>query len=352
MYVIEGVVVTVVLSSVQSALEFLAKENWDPKSEPLQFEGELAHLRVAIEGQGFDGEITGEIARALAVYQDAVYTFAKVVIHGDANIPYTRLSIEDRRLFELTISVEKGCTLLGIDFKKVMTATASKVREMDNETFKQLMIALALIGAGGFCIFHLGSKALDNTNQASQRDHVEEVLKNSVDGQNRQLEMLLDRFEALERASGGYSKAVASSLATAQSVGMTEFAKAAPQAESIKFGEAKLSRDDISTINSRAPRTVSEPLDVTDRFRVKAETTEGPVTKVTFFGEALPAELTADFIESEFSVEQANAMWAAIRERTPIVVQLRGSFLRGMIKGGVLVDIFDEVVSAAIVPVS
>ncbi|MBV2182334.1 MAG: hypothetical protein KUL86_14035 [Castellaniella sp.] len=154
-------------------------------------------------------------------------------------------------------------------------------------------------------------------------------------------------IQRLGGVENNYSKAVASSLASAQAVGLTEFAKAAPQAESIEFGKARLSREDISTINSRAPRTNSETLDVTARFMVIAETTTGPVTKVTFMGEGLPAELTADFVESDFSKEQANALWLAIRTRQPVAVQLRGSFLKGSIRGGVLVDIFDEIPDGA-----
>lgn len=339
---------TVVLKTLDEALDFLetadGSRDWDRLLEPLEFEGNLRRLEVVIKGADFSGEITGEMARALAIYQDAIYSFAKVVLHGNANIPYARLSNEDRKQFQLSISVKDGSTILGIDFKEVLKAAALKLRDMDDETFKRLMVLLAAIAATGFCIFHLGGKALDNANQASQRDHVEEVLKNSVDGQNRQLELLLEHFGKLEGVDTNYPKSVAGALATAQATGITEFAKAAPQAESIEFGAAKLDKEDIATINSRAPRITSEPIDVTARFRVVAETTVGPVTKLTFMGEELPAELTADFIESEFSREQSNAMWRAIRTREPIAVQLRGSFLKGSVRGGVLVDIFDELV--------
>lgn len=336
----------VTLSTLEDVLNFLDDESGDSDLVDILFEGELRKLLVSIEGADFSGEITGEIARALASYQDAIYNFAKVVLRGDASAPYTRLTNEERKKFQVSISVEEGCTLLKLDMQEVLSAVASQVKTMDSKQFVKLVLFSALIGTTGVCIYALGGKYLDVHNQASQRDHVEEVLKTSADAQNKQLETLLDRLSpAIEKDD--QSRAIVSSLASAQAVGMVELAKAAPTADSIEFGEARLSQEDIAAINSRAPRTASEPLDVTARFRVKAETTEGKVTKVTFFGAGLPAELTAEFVDSDFSDAQANAMWEAIRNREPVTVQLRGSYLRGAIRGGVLVDIFEEDAVAA-----
>lgn len=188
----------VVLSSIDEAFQYLSRippeDELDRFRNPIEFDGELRRLEVVIEGEGFAGEITGEMARALAAYQDSIYTFAKVILHGSADIPYVRLSSEDRRLFQLSISVEEGCTLLGIDFKEVLKAAALRVREMDDVAFRRLIVTLAVIAATGTCVYLLGNKALDNAGLEGQRDHVEEVLKSSIDGQNKQLELLLEHF--------------------------------------------------------------------------------------------------------------------------------------------------------------
>lgn len=339
----------VILRGIEEARCFLdsvlsGERKWDPELEPLEFEGELRSLKIEIDGPGFDGEITGEVARALAAYQDAIYSFAKVVCFGDENVPGTRLPAEVRRAFEFSVAVSEGCTEVSIDLKPVMEGAGDNLRKMDSKTFANLMIVLAVVAALGINGYVLGSKFLDNQNAADQREHVEETLTTAMNGQREIVSEMAGLLRETALAGAGpsvanYARSVVGSLGAAQSVGVTELAKAAPTATSINFGATQLDSDAIAAINKRAPRAKAEPYDITGEFKVYAETLAGKPTKLTFHGRQLPSEVEVDFEELVFSEEQCDAMWKAIREKTAINVSLQGLVLRDKVKGAVLVDI-------------
>lgn len=337
---------TVRITNQQQAIEFIESFNEETYNEDdvIEFGGELQKLEIIIEGEGFTGEITGELARALANYQDAIYAVAKAALRADVGQPYLRLSNEQRRAFELSISVEEGCTDIKIDFAPIMKGLQSSIKKMNPKTVAAVIVVLAFLATGGITGYHLGGKALENADKSNQREHVERTLKAALDSNNQVTEKA---FELLEKnllssaspAEAKQARSIVSAMANAQTVGVTELAKAAPAADSIEFGATKLDKDAIAAINKRAPRSVSERIDAVGHYKFVAETTPGTVTKLTFHGEDLPAEITVDFIEAEFDKEQADLVWEAIRTREALHVKLEATLIRGTIKGGILADV-------------
>lgn len=343
-----------VLASTDEALDFLDQlfgerqlfDEWDPDLDPVEFGEGLATLNIVLKGPDFNGEITGEVARALAVYQDAIYAFAKVVEFGDENVPYTRLSAQARKDFEISIAVFEGSTDIEVNLDAVMKGIGAHIRKMNPKLFVALMISLAVVGAVGVNVYVLGAQKLENDEAASQRAHVQETLANANNSQQQLVETFLGHLndQAKHEADHDrvYAKALVLALGQAQTTGMKEMARAAPQATSIDFGSTHLDKDDIAAINSRAPRTVPEKFSATGEFIVVAETNVTKVTKVTFVGKELPGEITVDFVESEFDEAKADAMWNAIRQRSPIKVKIEATIIRDTVKGGVLVDILPD----------
>ena len=69
---------------------------------------DLMTLRIKIHGDQFDGSITGEVAKSLAMLQTALYRAAAEALHGTSSI--TALSAEEKAQLEIVIKVSPGCS--------------------------------------------------------------------------------------------------------------------------------------------------------------------------------------------------------------------------------------------------
>lgn len=340
----------IVLRTLDDAVSFArgvqnGRVVWDPHTQPIQLDGDLAALTIEMEGERFEGQISGEIARALAAYQDSIYSLGKTVVHGSADRPYVRLSNEQRQSFELEITVDKGCTKVRLLLQPISDAISDGIRGMSSTTLAWTLVAIVAIGTTGVCVHQLKSQSLANQAAAQAQAHVQGVLETVT---NAQLDLVKELVQELPRVAAEndgpdvvrYAQGVVGSMASAQSVGMRELAKAAPDADSIAFGSSELDADDIKQLNSRAPRSVSEPFEITETVSVYGETRPGLPLKVTFRGKELPGEIDVEVDEDDFSQAQLDALWAAIREKGQLNVTLSGFIVRDKIKGAVLVDIY------------
>lgn len=338
----------IALDSIQSALDYLeglngTESSADSKPAEFSLEGALRELQIVIEGPGYDGQLTGELAKALGQYQDAIYAFAKIVICENPN---ARLTVEQKKKLELLIEVSEGCLDLKVDFGKLFVALKEPLSKMSPNTAAALLISLALIATVGITSYTLGSRALENNDRAGNREHVEEMLRMTLDSNNKTIDKALDLLDSqLSRETpqkADHARSAVSELAKAQTIGLTEIAKASPDADEISFGSSRLDKEAIKTIGQRSPRAIAERFDWEGSYRVLAETLPGKVTKVTFHGKDLPGEITVDFVEDEFTKQQSDFLWAAIRGRTSVHVKLQATLIRDTVKGGVLVDIITE----------
>lgn len=300
----------------------------------------LKELQIIISGPNYNGQLTGEIAKALGQYQDAIYSFAKIVIFDQPN---ARLTVEQKKELELLIDVNEGSLDLKVNFGKLFDALKEPLSKMSPESARTLIISLALIATLGITTYTLGTRALENKDRADQREHVAEVLKTTLESNNQTIDTALNFLDAqLSRESEQVARSARSSIAAmskAQTVGLTEVAKAAPDATELAFGTSVLDQDAIQTMSQRSPRALADRFDAEGEYQVLAETLPGGITKVTFHGKDLPGEITVDFSEDEFTKAQSDALWDAIRDRTSVYVKLQATLIRGSVKGGVLVDI-------------
>lgn len=338
-----------VLKSLDEAIAFAQGVQdgsvvWDPQSEPVHLDGELAALTIEMEGERFAGQISGEIARALAAYQDSIYSLGKTVVHGSDDRPYVRLSNEQRQSFELEITVDKGCTKIKLFLQPISEAVGDGIRKMSSTTLAWTLVAVVAIATTGVCVHQLGGQSLSNQAAAQTQAHVQSVLETVTNSQLSLVQELVRELPKIANKHDGpevaqYAQGIVGAMASAQSVGMRELAKAAPMADSIAFGASELDTDDIKKLNSRAPRSVSEPFEITESVNVYGETRPGLPLKVTFRAHSLPGEIDIEVDQSEFSDDQVDALWSAIRGKTKIAVTLSGFIVRDKIKGAVLVDI-------------
>lgn len=344
-----GAVMAIELSNIDDALDFLNKivtqsTKWNFEKEPIRFSEELGTLVIEIHGPQFHNEITGEMARALAAYQDSIYDFAKSVIYEGEGHSYKRLTAEVREAFQLEFEIEDGCLQIKANLKKVFDAVADHIRDkMDSEILASLLVKLAVIGALGVTGYFLGSKYLDNVNAQVEKEHVEAVIDKVSDGNQKILDKVNDLLSTHNMGESDLENRLVASFDHAQANGLKEIAKAAPEAQSIDFGKIHLDADDIKELNSRSPRAVSEPFVSVGEFIVTAETTPGLTNKLTFRGKSLPDEVTVEHTSGEFDSLKEDALWKAIRLRTPIRAKIQATLIRDKVRGGVLVDLLPEI---------
>lgn len=335
------------LSTIDEALGFLNSvvskdKKWDPENEPLQFSKELGTLVIEINGPQFHNEITGEMARALATYQDLAYDFAKDVLYGGESYSYKRLSAELRAAFQLEFEIDDGCLQIKVNLKRVLDAVADNIRDkMDPETLASLLVKLAIIAAIGVSGYFLTSQYLSNNKAQAEKEHVEAVIEKVSEGNQKLLDKV-DQLLSNNNANQVLENRLVASFDYTQANGLKEIAKAAPEAQSIDFGRVHLSSEDIKEINSRAPRAISEPFVAVGDFIVTAETTTSSTNKLTFRGSSLPDEVTVEHTSGEFDLVKEDALWEAIRLRTPIRAKIQATLIRDKVRGGVLVDLLPE----------
>lgn len=207
---------------------------------------DLMTLRIKIHGDQFDGSITGEVAKSLAMLQTALYRAAAEALHGTSSI--TALSAEEKAQLEIVIKVSPGCSDIKIPGLRYLLALLGKMTEnMDSK--HKCIVAIFLIG--GFTAVSIApfiSSAIENDQ--------------TVDGMVKMAETL------------------SAPIKTAVEVAGDATAKAARNADSVEWGERRYDREDIRKLNSRSPRQEAQADTLEATCHVTGYHRDGNIIKV------------------------------------------------------------------------
>jgi hypothetical protein len=318
------------LSTIEEALRFLERTaQSDDSPLKLQFDGELKTLSIEIEGPGFHGELTGEVARGLVEFQDEIYRSLRFALSGTDGKDI-RLTAQQKELVELQIDVKPGCTLINFDLGKLSDGIIATLNTMNPNELQTLVVSVVALLAFGWVgktwvIEHFKSKTTTSEDQAET-----DRLKVAIDGNVQ----IAEKFAAIAQGDKRVER-----FAEAGALGMREIAVRATGASSVKMGRLDLDEDELANMRRRAPRTTGEQISETDKFRILAIDGTSSPFKLTISGAAIPGEFTIEFDETEFDAKQSEAVWTAFRTRECIELTVKAVQIRGKIKGAVLIEI-------------
>lgn len=322
---------SVVLSSVEDAIGFLQSA---PDEEiDITFSGELKTLEIEIEGALFKGELTGELARGIVELQDQLYRAAAFAIKEKEG-RQGRLTKAQREAIELKVDVEKGCTLVKIDAGN-FAGGLLKILSEHAANMTPAQITLLAVGAVAFvAVGWLGKHAIIEYFKAKTAvaagTQETERLKAAVDANVRIAE---------EMASIAGNNQKVQKFADATATGLTEIVARATNATSVKVGRVELDEEQLAALRKRAPKMKADALHEIGDFRVIHVNGEGHTFKLTLVGNAIPSEFDVEYDQTEFSGTKNAALWAAIRSKAEICLEVTAVQLRDKVKGAVLVDI-------------
>jgi len=316
------------LSTIEEALDFIEATGAHGETA-IRFDGELQTLSIEIEGPGYHGEITGEIARGLAVFQEEMYRAARFAVTGEAGRG-TRLTNPDKEALELRIEVKKGCTLINIDLGKWSEGFLKVLGDMPPEAQVALVVSAIVVVAAAwvgkhFVLEHFKAKTAKQGDEAEQA-RIDAALNANV--------AVVDRMARLIESDDRVAR-----FAEASATGITEVATRAKDATHIKAGRLDLDEGDIAALKQRKPRSSAESVTETGHFRIIHVNGKSSPFKFTLSGQSLPGEFAIDFDESDFTEAECARVWAAIRAQTEIELTIRAVLLDGKIKGPVLTAI-------------
>lgn len=322
---------TKTLNTVEEALEFFEHIISNPNETPKKiiFEGELKQLEIEIDGPSFHGDLTGELARGLAEFQDEIYRAAAFSING-AQGRHGRLTAAQKQSVELTINVNKGCTLVKIDMGKFSDGLFKLLGDMSNTQLTVLVgIATVTLVIGWLGKAWIGEHF--KTKRENEAGVQESARMGAAVGSNVEI---VDRFAKLLAVSPATER-----FGEASANGVRAIAARATGATSIKFGRTELDEEALENLNKRAPRSSAEQINEIGNFNILHVDGSATPFKLTVMGDAIPGEFTLEFDETEFSLEQVNAVWKAFRSRATVELEIKAVQLHDKVKGAVLTDI-------------
>lgn len=323
------------INTLEQAVSFLEASLRGAEVTSFSIGEGLSTLTIEIEGPGYNGVITGEIARGLAIFQEELYRAARFALTG-VDGRESRLTNPDKQSLELSIEIKKGCTLINIDLGKWADGLADVLKHMPPKYTALIIVgSVAVLGIGWvghhYITEHFEAQRVQSVTDASQAQ-LQAALDANV--------AIVDRMAAVIQSEPKIAR-----FAEATSTGIIEVATRANGATSVGVGQIlEMNADELAKLKKRKPRTSAESVTEKGLFRVIHVDGSSSPFKFTLNGAPLPGEFTVEFDPSEFTAEQVRGVWDAISNQKDIELVVKGVVLNDRVRGGVLVDIapFEE----------
>lgn len=323
------------LSSIEDVLGFLEHENFhqrfaEAEAVELSLTGELEKLQIRIYGPDYHGELTGELARGIAVFQDEIYR-ATLNVLNSLGAEQGRLTAPQKELVALKIEVLDNCTLINFDMGELSKGLIGVLKSMPPKYIVAIVLAVAAMGATGWVASDLGGKYIDaQTAQAAQQA---ETRRHEIHAQN--MDRLIGVLE--HRATEAPELNAAKSFVDATKNGVREIAVRAVNATAVEVGARRLDEDDLKELRKRSPRTSPDKHDITEPHRI-IRFAKGAPAKLVIAGRTF-GEYPVDLDEYEFTREKIDALYEAFKKGEPINLSITLLVSGEKIKSALVVDI-------------
>lgn len=317
---------SVTVSTLEDALQFLSDYAGEKESEApdVIFEGEIAQIRIDIDGARYHSTIPGELARGLWEYQEAMYKAVAFALYGVEDI--RRLTNAQRHEFELLFEVKDGSTDLIAKLKDFLAKLGEGFLTMDSKHKAYVLVAVAVMLSSGWA-----ATAIVESQAAVKKEEIKAQLI------VRQEEEKTRQFEVLGKVANANS--VVATFSKASEEGARSIVRSTPDATKIKIGRAKIDRSDIEEINQRSPKDKATAEIIQEDFRVfGAFARDASATKYVL-ARRDGTEFTVIVNHEDHSPADLEKIWAAARDRKPISLEVNATLIRGAIRAAQIVKV-------------
>lgn len=300
----------------------------------INFAGELEFISITITGKDFHHSITGELARGIADFQDEIYKAAKFAFYGREG--RIQLEPDSKQLLEFNFTVNEGSSDLETPTNTVAKGLSSGLSHMESKHLAITIIAAALILTTGF----VGYTISNNYSKNQETTQIEATKSTQQKEETIRQQQIINGYNELAKtlkSAPPEVKKIIQRVDKATQEGNIKVLRSVPRAEKVSINGYEYDHEFISYLRARAPRSLAESVDVTDKFRVFADTNINPV-RLTLSGSVIPGEFYADFPD-DIDAETQNLLWEVIKRKGELEMVVRINILRDKLKGGVILDI-------------
>lgn len=248
-----------------------------------------AGLHIKVDGKCYNSSFPASFAQSLVEIQNNFYRAISFALFGEENLK--RLTAEKRKQYELVFVVSKGSTEVESDYKQsLIQLCRDMLKDMPPTTKAVTLIALAGVLAGTVVMYRY-------------IDHLSET-----DKENQQTARLVKTIDK---------------LAENQERNIAAILKGARDADTATINGRTFDREAIIEANQRADRVPQSSDSVKNVFRIVTANTreQGSIDKFTLTA-AGTGEFTAIFDEDNFTQEQIDKVWTAIKNKQPVELSL------------------------------
>lgn len=296
---------TTPISTLDQALAYLSAEAEAEAS--VRLDGDLAQLRIDVDGERYHSTVPGELARGIWDLQEAIYKAASFALTGSDDS--RRLTAAQRQRLELVFTVSAGSTDLMASLESFFAALGEGFKTMDDGKKAKVLVTIAVIVAGyawgdtlleGY--FAQQGKLLDaQTTQAAQTAETD------------RLKIVRDMI--------AHNPSV-SRFDEAMETGARAIARGAQDASSLRIGPKQIDSAQIQYINQRAARVPSTSVTVTESFGVFQADAHSQESTKYLLGRRDGAEFAVTVMHEAFSADELEKLWTAARLRQRLELEV------------------------------
>lgn len=304
------------VSTADQAYELLKKllsEDYDQSIDPssLKFSDELQRISLTISGDQYKGTITGSLARGIWEFQQEIY---RAVAFGVTGIDDIRKVSAALGPYTLVFKVQEGSSLIEASLKELIEACKDGFLTMESRHKAIVLIVAVIVLGTGWSV----SSVLDS--------------KTKID---------LDKEKTAQMsliAEASRQIPVAERWSKAGTNGTRALVKSVPDADFIEFGGARLEKEQIQEINSRAARGASETNSVSGRFRIIGFKRQADgISRFTLGSK--DGEIPVVLDEQTFEQDQLSLFWLAAQHDSLIDLEIQITSVGGSFRGAWVSDI-------------
>lgn len=337
-----------VISTVPEALDLLESlwhEDDSAFDSPfsLTLSGELETFDIRIFGPDYHGELTGELARGIAVFQDEIYR-ATLNVLNSMGAEQGRLNASQKELVALKMEVQENCTLIEFNLDKLSKGLIEVLKGMPPKTVAIIIIAIAAVAGVAYVASDLGGKYIEaNQTIATQQEdtkrqetHQQEETKRH-EAHARNMDRLITVLDSKLPGADPQAAHATKEFSAATHDGVREIAVRATNATAVRVGNLEIDEQGLQELRKRSPRTSPDKLDIVEPFRI-VRFHKGTPSKLLVSGRSL-TEVSVDLDETEFQPSKLDSLYAAFKDGKAINLSLTLLVSGEKVKSAVVVDI-------------
>lgn len=303
----------------------------EAKNDSVILEG-WPKLSIRLTGEKFDQSLTPSIMKGFVELQAAINRSYALSKYGTSNAG--KLSKEERDTLEIRVKVDKGSTVLEVNFQELLTHVATKaVGAMD-----PLTLAGTIVGLGAIWGSSTAYKAYLN--------HRKEIRMQEISSESDREQLSTLKFMSAEEtkraevmASLINSKPVFDNAARYADDARTDILKSMSKADTAQIDGVEIDSETATQLVTNARRK-SEEVRLDGIYRIlRNDTTDPTAFKVRVRNEENKAEFDALVQDESLNYNYKSLLQQAEWGRKPVNLRINAKSLEGSIRSAVVIGV-------------